>query len=109
MSNVFLLYPLNSQTIGINGVTDVSTGLFLNSATVTATLFDENGNADPTINALPLAYVPNTQGNYQGIVPATFNAPTGTGYTLQFRVVNQTSQALYDIVARVVKRQFTSG
>ena len=77
------LYPENTQVLNVRGLQDVATGNFLDAATVQATLFDQNGHADPVIADLTLSYLTATDGDYQGTVPASFSpAKLGAGYNL---------------------------
>lgn len=98
--NVIYLFPKNTQVIEIDGLQDAVTGNFLNTATATATLFDINGDADPILNAIPMTYVPSSNGIYQGIVPDTFNAALGK-YTLVITATQGSVQALWSIPAQV--------
>ena len=99
--SLMYLYPLNTQVLNIIGLQDITTGDFLNSATVTASLYDENGNIDPVINDLPLGYLPATNGQYQGTVPDTFNASLGGGYRMVITAVQAGIQAQFTIPAQV--------
>jgi hypothetical protein len=101
---VVYLFPQNTQLVQIAGLQDQVTGDYLNGATVTATLINFQGNADPVLNQIPMAYVAATNGNYEGIVPDTFNAPIGSGYVLQIQADQLGSQALWSIPAKVALR-----
>jgi hypothetical protein len=95
------LYPLNTQVLNVVGLQDITTGLFLNAATVVATLFDEHGNADPIINNLAMGYIPASNGQYQGTVPDTFNAKLGGGYNMVITALQAGIQAQFTIPAQV--------
>ncbi|SRR6266403_1379733 len=82
LPTVINLYPNNTQVIQITELQDKVSGTFLIAATVTATLYDSRGVADPIFNAIPMTYVPGTDATYQGIIPASFTAKLGGGYTL---------------------------
>lgn len=102
--SVIYLYPRNTQVLEINGLQDITTGLFLDAATVTATLYNNNGVADPVLNGIVLAYVNGTNGNYQGTVPDTFQPCLGAGYLLQI-IANQGGvQSVWSIPAKVLLR-----
>jgi hypothetical protein len=96
-----IFYPLNSTVITVTGLQDFLSLVYLDSATVTATLFDERGNKDSTINGLPLNYIPASNGNYQGIVPDTFNAAIGSRYQLQITALQGIEQAVWTLDAAV--------
>jgi hypothetical protein len=98
------LFPMNTQVITITGLQDIVSGLYLDAATVTATLFDQYGNPDPILNEVVMAYLPGSNGNYQGTVPATFNPALGDGYTLQILADQANVQSLFSIPAKVQLR-----
>jgi hypothetical protein len=82
------LYPGNNQYVEIQGLKDVITGSFLNTETVTATLFDSTGAAVAGLNALAMPFEAASSGNYRGqIVGSTFNPPLGS-YTLKITSTN---------------------
>lgn len=103
LPRVLYLYPNNTQVINIIGLTDVTTGFYLDSAEVFATLFDQYQNPDPVLQDIQLLYVSDSNGNYQGTVPATFSPPafTGTsplgGYSLQIAAEQASVEALFTI------------
>jgi hypothetical protein len=82
------LYQLNNQYVEIQGLKDVITGLFLNTETVTATLFDSTGVAVTGLSALAMPFEAASSGNYRGqISGTTFNPPLGT-YSLKITSTN---------------------
>jgi hypothetical protein len=88
LPQIIYLYPENTQVLLVQGLQDVVTGLYLNLAYVTATLYDPRGDPDPVLQNLQLNYLPGTNGNYQGTIPASFNPPkfaglSKSGYILQ--------------------------
>jgi hypothetical protein len=101
---VVYLYPLNTQLVQIFGLQDRLSGDFLNGAVVTATLLDFRGNTDPVLTGIPLTYLPATNGNYEGVVPDTFNALIGSGYILQIMAGESGVQGLWSIPAQVKLR-----
>lgn len=105
LPQLITLFPQNTQVINVLELQDVVTGNYLNSAAVTATLYDDRGNADPTINALVLAYLPGSNGSYQGTVPFQFNAKIGDGYKLVVTANQAGVQSLYSFIANVTLRQ----
>jgi hypothetical protein len=91
------LYPDNTQLVNIVGLKDKATGNFLDAATATATLIDQRGNPDPVLNGITLSYLPGSDGDYQGTVPATFAASLGGGYKLLVTAVQSGIQSLWTI------------
>ena len=104
VATVYEFYPLNTNFAEIDGLQDEISGLYFNAATVTSTLLDDNGNPDPIFQNIPMAYQPGTNGNYIGIIPATFNAELGSGYTFQVKAIQGGVQLLLSEPARVKLR-----
>ena len=102
--SVVYLNPGNSILIEIQGLMDVVSGGYLNGASVSATLLDARGNTDPVLNNIFLAYLTETNGNYEGVVPDTFSAVLGGGYTLQITADQSGAQAQWSIPAKVQLR-----
>lgn len=102
--SIIYLYPLNTQVVEIDGLTDVVTGDYLNDATVTATLFDDNDQPDPVLQNIGMSYVAASNGNYQGVVPDTFNAALGSGYTMVITADQAGVQAQWSIPTQVKLR-----
>jgi hypothetical protein len=104
---VIYLYPLNTQVIQINGLQDVVTGLYLDAASGTATLFDPQGNADPVLNGIVMTYLSGSNGNYNGTVPATFNpVKISGGYSLVVTIAQGGVQAQFTIPVVVKPRPY---
>ena len=91
------LSPANTQVIQITELQDQVTGIFLQNAQVSATLYDQRGNPDPVLQNINMVYQPGTDGTYLGTVPATFNAKLGGGYKLVVIAVQAGVQAEYTI------------
>lgn len=105
LPSIIYLYPLNTQVVTVTELQDQVTGLFLTGATVTATLYDPRGNADPIFNGITMNYVPGTNATYQGIVPATFNpAKLGGGYRIVLTATQAGVQAQFTVPAIVKSR-----
>lgn len=78
-----ILYAGNTQAIELNGLQDALSLDYLNAATITATLVDDQGNQVPGCVNISLAYQASTNGNYVGTFGDTnFQPVDGTGYTL---------------------------
>lgn len=98
LPNSFTFTTQNAQYLNWT-LTDPLTGNFINDAAVTATLYMDRSLSDPddfpgtavaNFSALNLPFVSN--GLYRGIIPNTFDTPTGGNYVL---VVDATSPS-YD-------------
>jgi hypothetical protein len=80
------VYPGNTQMITVEGLQDLSqlpALVFLNAASLTATLVDDDGNQIQGCIGIPLTYVLGSNGNYIGTFgDNTFQPGIGTGYTL---------------------------
>ena len=80
----YILYQGNTQSIQITGLYDEVSSTYLNSATLVATLVDDNGNlADAELDEISFTYVPGSNGNYIATFGDNNFLPLlGTGYTL---------------------------
>ncbi len=101
LPTVIFLYPQNTQVVTVTELQDEVTGQFLINAQVTATLFDQRGNADPVFNNIVMSFVPGSDATYQGQVPATFNPKLGGGYTVVVIAVQAGVQAKFTVPAIV--------
>lgn len=87
MSNVNVIYTGNDTVIEVKGLKNEVTGAFLNSATVTATLVDAEGDqvAGETWPKT-LAYVASSDGIYRATLPYTMSLAAGGRYVAQISV-----------------------
>jgi hypothetical protein len=103
-----VLYPKNSQFLKITGLKDnsVSPAVYMNAATVTATLKDASGDAVSGFDAVAGTYETGSDGNYTFPVDPTLFDPTpGSDYTL-FLEVDQGGKKLHaELPAKVSVRQ----
>ena len=74
-----ILFPKNAQVFEIDGLKD-QTGAYLNAATMTLTLVDQNGAT--IIPSTVMTYVNGSQGVYQGQIASSFNQKPGQGCLL---------------------------
>lgn len=99
-----ILYPRNSQNVEIDGLKDQN-GTYLNAATVTGTLVDQNGNNVPGFINLTLVYTSASEGVYVTTVSGLqFNPPEGDGYTLVLDAAQGAAIGHWEIKARVQQR-----
>lgn len=75
------LYQGNTGQVLVNGLQD-NDGNFLNAASLTATLLDENRTVVAQCQNIALAYVAASNGDYLGTIPTPFTAIAGTEYTM---------------------------
>jgi hypothetical protein len=101
---IIYLFPQNTQVLSIEGLIDEISGGYLNSASVSATLLDQNYNPDSILNNISMSYVAASNGNYEGVVPASFNPTLGSGYTLQYTVNQDGVQAVISVPCQVKLR-----
>lgn len=77
-----IFYQNNTQQVQLYGVKDETTGLFWTTGTITATLYDQNGNQVAGLIGIPLTLQAGGLGNYFGTVTATFKPDVGDGFIL---------------------------
>ncbi len=97
-------YRMNDQYVEITGLKDTITDTFVNSATVTATLFNRNGVAMENFTDISLDYVSASDGDYRGFISEAFNAAVGDDYTLVVEVVSGSNNLRAEYDAEVVVR-----
>lgn len=87
MSNVNIVYTGNDTVLEVKGLKNEVTGAFLNSATVTATLVDDDGNqvAGETWPKT-LEYVADSDGIYRATLPYTLSLAAGGRYEANISV-----------------------
>src|SRR5580692_455124 len=79
----FILYAGNTQVLQILGLQDYLSQTYLNSAAITGTLQDDQGNDVPECTDIAFTYVPGSNGDYNGVFgDQNFQPAIGTGYTL---------------------------
>jgi hypothetical protein len=103
----FILYQGNTSVIQLVGLQDYLTQNYLNSATVTGTLQDDQGNNIPECTSISFTYVPASNGSYNGVFgDQNFMPPTGTGYTLLVDANNlNLSYGHWEFMVEIVARQ----
>lgn len=78
-----IIYPGNSQVIQLDNLFDIITSTYLNNASLTATLYDSQGNSVQGCIGIALTYVAASNGSYLGLFgDSSFTPNPGTGYTL---------------------------
>lgn len=100
------MYPNNDQQISVTNLLDKGTGDYFDStATVVATLFDQSGNPVPGCINIPLNYVLESNGNFQGEVEETFAPPLGSGYELVITATQGAANAEWTLLVEIVLRR----
>lgn len=99
-----VLYQDNTQQIRVFGLQDQTTGSFITTATMTATLIDKDRNQVAGLIAIPLTFQPGSNGNYFGLVGPDFSPTVGTDYTLVLEGDNGGSHLHIEILAEVAVR-----
>jgi hypothetical protein len=80
------IYLNNDNLVSLLGLIDEATGDYLDAATVSVTLTDNQGNTQQ--GPVTMTYVSGSNGNYQGILPASSTLNVGVGYRAAIAVSN---------------------
>jgi len=76
----------NDQIISLMGLKSTDDNIYLNSATVTASLRDYRGNVVPPFEEVPMAYVTGSDGNYEWFIDSIDSMlPKGVEYQLEIK------------------------
>ena len=72
----------SDNLVRLDGLTNFSTGVYINNATVSFTLTDANGNV--VLNNVAMSYVASSNGRYEGVIPNTSTSTftVGAYYTI---------------------------
>lgn len=103
-----ILYKKNSQVYQIVGLKDnsVSPAVYLNTATVTATLKDSTGASVAGFTNVSGAYVSASNGVYNfSVDPTLFDPPAGGGYILAVTATQNSKQWYVETPFKVAVRQ----
>lgn len=93
-----ILFQKNAQIFEVDGLHD-NTGAYLNAATVTLAVADQNGAI--VLSSTPMAYVAASNGIYQGQIPASFTPKTGQGYSLIIDATQGAAVGHWEFLAEV--------
>lgn len=103
-----VLYKKNSQFLQISGLKDttVTPNVYLNTATVVATLYNSSGAAIAGFTNVNGQYVASSNGTYQfALDPTLFDPPVGSGYTIKVTATQGVKQFYVELPAQVLARQ----
>lgn len=105
MSSQITIYRLNDNLVSNpTPMTRSSSGAYVNDATVTMTLKDSSDVAVSGASALPMSYVTDSNGLYQGTLPNTLSLTAGATYTLEISATSGSTVAFWAISVSVVNR-----
>jgi len=93
------------NVVQLAGLRDVVTNEYVNDATVTASLTDDNGSVVEGAQSLPLVYQNGSDGNYVGHVPHTVSLEAGRQYTLTITATG----AGFQLVTKITRRAAFKG
>jgi hypothetical protein len=99
-----IFYQKNTQIFEIDGLKDQN-GNYLDSATVTATLVDQNGNEVAGFVGITMNYVTGSQGIYQGTIDSVFDPATGGGYIVRLDATQGAAVGHWEIRVEVDARR----
>ena len=77
------LFPDNDNLLEVDGLKNAATGAYLNSATVTVTLVDEDGNNVTGVVDLAMDYVADSSGKYRATLKDTLSLTAEERYAAQ--------------------------
>lgn len=84
MSDVHILFEGNDMMLEVAGLKNELTGAFMNSATVTVSLADNDGEpVDGNAWPLPLQYVADSDGVYRATLADTLDLTSNTRYVAE--------------------------
>ena len=116
LPTIFTFYAGSGQYLNWY-LQDSTTNQPIDNSVITATLYSGRSLTDPVdfpgtpvanFTGVTLAYVPRTLGQYQVIIPATFNPPLGTNYVLVVDAVTPGyNPQHWEIAAQVVEGTVT--
>lgn len=77
-----VLYQDNTQQVRVFGLQDITTGNYITTATMSATLLDKDRKQVPGLIGIAMNFQATSNGDYFGIVTSDFKPPVATDYTL---------------------------
>lgn len=100
MSQRLTLRRGNDQKVTLSGLRGVETDVYLNSATVKATLFDSRGTPIPVFTDVPMTYVTASNGSYEWRI-ASHTLMLGLGVEYQLVITARQGELDYRTVRAV--------
>lgn len=105
MPRAYVMFVDNDMLIEVDGLQDSSDDSYLNAATVTALLKDENDvNVTGQLMPVSLSYVAGSNGKYQGIFDSVVDRIAGDCGTIEITAAEGTLDAFWTLSYRVKKR-----
>jgi len=107
MSSIKAIFKDNDMVLEVSDITNDTTGVHINDATVTATIKDSTG-ADVSGIAFPitLSYVANSDGVYRGLLPAELVLTSNARYKAIIDAVSGSGSKAHwevDLVCKIRK------
>lgn len=81
-----VFWKKNTMYIDLGGLYDTDSMAWVNDATVQVTLYDSASNVVAGVSGVMCMYVPNSNGNYKGSIPYSFNPLEGDDYEMNIQV-----------------------
>jgi len=101
-----IVYRDNDNLITVTGLRDISAGGdYLNSASVTANLYDEDGSLVTPTGGITLSHVSGSDGDYEGVIQSSTSLAVGPNYRLEIDASQAGVVAHWELEAEVVERQ----
>ena len=98
------LFWRNDGYVIIDGLSDFATGLFVNDATLTLALKDQQGQAITGATAISMTYKTDSDGTYLALVPYTVQLTSGTQVLATVTCANYPGIRFDAIPIDIVKR-----
>jgi hypothetical protein len=100
-----LIYRDNDNLIRVTGLRDISaSGDYLNAATVTANLYDDDGNLVSQSGGITLSYVSGSTGDYEGVLQSTESLTVGDEYKLEIDADEGGAVGHWKVECEIVER-----
>lgn len=83
-------YITTDNVVHVRGLKDMVTGVYINDATITATLYTDADVAVAGADGISVAYVTGTDGDYAGQIPDTITITDGSEYYVEVTITGNT-------------------
>jgi hypothetical protein len=105
MPKAYVIFEQNDTLLEVKNLQDSSDDTYLNAATVTAVVKDENGvNVTGQVMPITLSYVASSDGIYQGILDSVLDLSDGDCGEVEVTAVEGTLDAFWTLPYRVKSR-----
>jgi hypothetical protein len=103
LDNVITFLVSNDNTVSWNGMEN-SRGEFMNSATATFTIKDEDGVAVTNAENIVMSYIAGSNGRYEGVSTSNIGLVVGAPYTLEITAYQGNDDAFRKLTVQVLDR-----